>query len=182
MIKVIAFDFVGVLVKENDFKLNDIQTKIERLFGPNKSDAEFLSNVKQNIINISNDEIINMTSEIISNIYDLKVPIEKLETFKAKYPHIKLVIATNHVSFVQSYIKILFKDIFDKIYISANLHETKPNTEFYTKLIQDLNISYDELLFLDDSEKNIIGAKECNIPTIHVTRNVNILEEIQKNI
>ena len=49
MIKVIAFDLVGVLVKEIDFPLNEIEAKIERLFGPNKSDDEFISQVKENI-------------------------------------------------------------------------------------------------------------------------------------
>ena len=42
MIKVIAFDLVGVLVREIDFPLNEIDSKIERLFGPNKNDEEFL--------------------------------------------------------------------------------------------------------------------------------------------
>ena len=38
MIKVIAFDLVGVLVNERDIVLSDEEEKLERLFGPNLSD------------------------------------------------------------------------------------------------------------------------------------------------
>ena len=38
MIKVIALDLVGVLVKENDFVLDKTNEKLERLFGKNRSD------------------------------------------------------------------------------------------------------------------------------------------------
>ena len=48
--------------------------------------------------------------------------------------------------------------------------------------LKDLNISEDELLFLDDSIKNVQGAKECGITTIHITKETNILEEIKRYI
>ena len=47
MIKVIAFDLVGVLIKETNLPLNEIEAKIERLFGPNTSDKEFVDFVKK---------------------------------------------------------------------------------------------------------------------------------------
>ena len=37
LIKVIALDLVGVLVKENDFVLDKTNEKLERLFGKNRS-------------------------------------------------------------------------------------------------------------------------------------------------
>ena len=42
MIKVIAFDLVGVLVREKDIDLTPEEDKIERKFGPNLSDADFM--------------------------------------------------------------------------------------------------------------------------------------------
>lgn len=179
MIKVIAFDLVGVLVKETDFPLNEIESKIERLFGPNTSDDEFINIVKNNIINKSNGEIVKIATKIINSIYDIKLSLNDLKILKEKYPNIKLVIATNHLSFVNDYILKTFENIFDKIYISANMNKIKPNKDFYLDILQDQNISCNEMLFLDDSEKNIIGAKECNIQTIHVTKETNILEEIE---
>lgn len=43
MIKVIAFDFVGVLVSEKDVNLSEIENKLERLFGLNISDEDYLN-------------------------------------------------------------------------------------------------------------------------------------------
>ena len=98
---------------------------------------------------------------------------------KEKHPDIRLVVATNHVSFIQDYILKTFGNVFDNIYISANMNAIKPDSEFYNNILKDLNISPDEMLFLDDSERNIVGARECNIKTIHVTRQIDILNEIQ---
>ena len=179
MIKVVALDFVGVLVRENDCKLNEIESKIERLFGPNKSDEEFIFNIKKNIINTSEAKIINTTKHIISSIYDIKIPLERLLEFKTTHTDIKLVVATNHVSFVNDYILNTFKNVFDKIYISSNINQIKPTKEFYTTILQDLNIDSNEMLLLDDSLINVQGALECNIPSIHINKESNILEEIQ---
>ena len=179
MIKIIAFDLVGVLVREIDFPLNEIESKIERLFGPNKSDDEFFSLVKQNIIQASDDEIINISNKIITSIYEIKFSLDNLKLLKEKYPDVKLIVATNHLSFIHDYILKTFGSIFDKIYISANMNAIKPDKEFYTKILSDLNISPKEMLFLDDSERNIIGANQCNINTIRVTKESDILNEIE---
>lgn len=42
MIKIIAFDFVGVLVNEKDVELSDIEVQLERMFGPNINDSDYL--------------------------------------------------------------------------------------------------------------------------------------------
>ena len=47
MIKVIAFDLVGVLVREKDIEMTNIEEQIERLFGPNMSDFEYLEKAKE---------------------------------------------------------------------------------------------------------------------------------------
>lgn len=179
MIKVIAFDLVGVLVRETVFPLNEIENKIERLFGPNKNDNEFFNLVKTNVIDVSNEEIISIVNKIINSIYEVKFDYYKLNLLKEKYPDIKLVVATNHVSFIQEYILKSFKNIFDKIYISANMNVIKPDSEFYNNILKDLNIYPEEMLFLDDSDRNIVGAKQCEINTIHVTKQVDILNEIE---
>ena len=46
-IKLIMLDLVGVLVFERDDVLNDKEDKIERLFGPNLSDEEYLNHLEK---------------------------------------------------------------------------------------------------------------------------------------
>ena len=179
MVKVIAFDLVGVLVREANFPLSEIEAKMERLFGPNKSDEEFFSLVRQNITDASNEEIIDIVNKIINSIYEIKFSLDKLKLLKEKHPNIRIIVATNHVSFIHDYILKTFENIFDNIYISANMNTIKPDAEFYTKILKDLNISPNEMLFLDDSERNITGAKQCNLNTIHVTKEIDILNEME---
>ena len=69
-IKLIMLDLVGVLVFERDDVLNDKEDKIERLFGPNLSDEEYLNN-KINIIYDKN-ELIDITKNIINKLYYVK--------------------------------------------------------------------------------------------------------------
>jgi hypothetical protein len=43
MIKMIAFDLVGVLVSEKDIELTEVENKLERMFGPNINDSDFIT-------------------------------------------------------------------------------------------------------------------------------------------
>jgi len=38
------------------------------------------------------------------------------------------------------------------------------------------------MLFLDDSTKNIEGTNNCNLKTIHVSKETDILSEIKKSL
>ena len=71
MIKVIAFDLVGVLLGENDYELNYNEDKIERLFGKNKSDEEVISEAVK-LTNLSKDGVIKIIKEIIIKILMLR--------------------------------------------------------------------------------------------------------------
>ena len=57
MIKVVAFDFVGVLVNEKDIELSLVEDKLERMFGPNLNDSDYLMEelIQQININIKYD-------------------------------------------------------------------------------------------------------------------------------
>lgn len=43
LLKVIAFDFVGVLVNEKDIDLGEQEDKLERKFGSNLNDEDYLT-------------------------------------------------------------------------------------------------------------------------------------------
>jgi HAD superfamily hydrolase (TIGR01509 family) len=174
--KVIGFDLVGVLVGENSFELNDIQDKMERLFGKNKSDYEYKKLVEEKISN--EIDIEENTRYIINNIYEVKYPNLIFE-LKNKYPNVILIIATNHISYIRDYIERNFDmSIIDKIYVSAEMNEVKPNAEFYKYILNDLNIKANDMLFLDDNLENIDGAKILGINTIKINKDTNILDAI----
>ncbi len=177
MIKVIAFDLVGVLVSEKMIKLTSDEEKIERLFGPNKSDNEFILLSKEKI---GNKPVLDIATNIIYKLY--KVRQENIiEQIKEKYPNIKIVIATNHISLIKKYIENNFK-LIDDIIISADIGMIKPNSDFYKYILNKLNIESSELLFLDDNQNNINGANNIGINTIKVEKNMDLFCEIDKFI
>lgn len=177
-IKLIMLDLVGVLVFERDDVLNDKEDKIERLFGPNLSDEEYLNN-KINII-YDRNELIDITKNIINKLYYVKDK-DIFKKIKDKYNNVKIIIATNHVSYVKDFIINNFNSSYlDDIIISSEIHLTKPNYDFYKYILDKYNINSDNVLFLDDNKDNIESAGEMGINTILVNKNMNIYDEICK--
>lgn len=177
MIKVIAFDLVGVLVSEKDINLNETEDKLERLFGSNISDEDYLN--KGSKYERDKIKLINLTKEIINKLY--KVRFSNLfEDIKKINNKVKIIIATNHVSYVKSYIKNNFDDKYlDDIIISSEIHEIKPDKEFYRYILNKYNLMPQELLFLDDNENNILGAKSLEINTVKISKDTDILKEVR---
>lgn len=176
MIKVIAFDLGGVLITEKDIKMSLDEEKLERLFGPNISDDEYLRIAKNIVPN--NIDIIKITINIINKLYEVREK-DLLLNIKNKYPYIKIVIATNHVSYIREYINnnLDIKNI-DEIYISAEINKIKPNKDFYEEIVNKMKCKPDEILFLDDNQNNVDGAKEYGLNAIKVDKNMNLFEKV----
>ena len=177
MIKVIAFDLVGVLVNERDIVLSDEEEKLERLFGPNLSDEDYLKKAKEIVCNEKN--IVNITKTLINKLYKVK-DREIFKKIKKINSKVKIVIATNHVSFVKEFINSHFDiNYLDDLIISAEINKIKPNLDFYKYVLDKYKIEVNELLFLDDNMENINKAKELGIQTIKVEKNSNLVSEVE---
>ena len=176
MIKMVAFDLVGVLVGEKDIELNETEDKLERLFGPNISDSDYIIKGRNYVANDS--ILINTTKDIIDKLYYVKDK-DIFNKVRELLPDSKVIIATNHVSFVRDFIGEAF-DVsnLDDLIISAEIHKIKPNSDFYQHIVDKYNINPNELLFLDDNNDNCVGASNMGINTIHVTKDINIIDKI----
>lgn len=180
MIKVIAFDLVGVLVSEKDIELSEVEEKLERMFGPNLNDEDYLKQAKK--IVEKDLEVINTTKVLINKLY--KVKDKKIfKKINEINENVKIIIATNHLSFVKDFIKESFNiDYLDDIIISAEIHKIKPNLDFYQYILNKYSIESKELLFLDDNINNINGAQALGINTIKIEKDTNLIDEINKFI
>ncbi len=172
MIKVIAIDFVGVLVKEKHIQLEETEEKLERKFGDNINDTDYLEEAKK----LTNENIIDITHNIFDKLYN---PIDKeiFSKLKESIKNVSFLIATNHVSYIKDYIKKTFNNV-DDIIISAEIGKIKPNRDFYEYILNKYHIKPEELLFLDDNINNIEGASILGINTIKVNKDTNIYKEI----
>ena len=180
MIKVIAFDLVGVLVSEKDIELSEVEEKLERMFGPNLNDEDYLIEARKIIE--KDLEVINTTKVLINKLYEVKDK-KIFKKIKEINENVKIIIATNHLSFVKDFIKESFNiDYLDDIIISAEIHKIKPNLDFYQYILNKYGIESKELLFLDDNINNINGAQTLGINTIKVEKDTNLIDEISKFI
>ena len=180
MIKVIAFDLVGVLIGEKDIELSTSEDKLERLFGDIYSDQDYINDAKS-IIN-NEDEIINAVKKIIDKLYYVK-DYDLFKKIKDIYPDIKIVIASNHVSYIKEFInKNMDINNIDDLIISADINKAKPDKDFFLYILNKYNITSNELLFLDDSSRHIDGASSLGINTIKVNKDTKIYDEVINSI
>lgn len=68
-------------------------------------------------------------------------------------------------------------DLFDKVYLSHELGMRKPNAEIFDFVCNDIGISPEKILFIDDSEQHIDGANKLGLQT-HLLRDINRLQEV----
>ena len=62
----------------------------------------------------------------------------------------------------------VFKDgVFEKCFLSYELHLAKPQREIFEAVLQQADIKADETLFIDDSLKNCQAAEALGIHTYH---------------
>lgn len=180
-IKAIAFDLVGVLLKENIYPLSPQEQILEKQFGNINFDHKFYSWATKKL-NTSQDHIRQMVQNIISNIYELRNP-EILPKISFEFPSIKLAIASNHISAIKLWIdKKGIRHYFHTIVISAEVGAEKPDPKFYEILVQRLGERPDGILFIDDLALNVDGAKRIGLLAIPYKRTEDLLTEIKRHL
>ena len=68
------------------------------------------------------------------------------------------------------------ENLFDKIFISYKMKDTKPNLSFYLKILNSYNCSFEKTYMIDDRLNNLKDIETLGITPIHFTS----LEELKK--
>ena len=69
---------------------------------------------------------------------------------------------------------------FVKIYSAALLGLSKQDPSSYTWIAKDLGLPPEEILFVDDSERNVEAAKKAGMQVIQYKSNGEVIEEIDR--
>jgi glucose-1-phosphatase len=108
--------------------------------------------------------------------------ISWLEQIKNKY-RIFLFSNTNQIHydyFIADFAKTFpgkdFNSFFIKAYYSQTLGLRKPYVESYQAIIDEQKLNPAATLFIDDTEKNIVGAKAAGLQTIHLVAPQTLLD------
>ena len=92
--------------------------------------------------------------------------IELIKKIKPNFEKIA-ILSNMHFDFLEFLKKNnIWLDIFNESFFSCELKLVKPDPEIYKYCIDKLNVNPIDSLFIDDTEENIIAAKNFGIKTI----------------
>lgn len=107
--------------------------------------------------------------------------VKKLQVLNQKY-RVFLYSNTNklHIDRLRVDFKtqhgIEFDSLFEQAFYSHEIHDRKPNLSSFEKVIQLSGVNPEETLFVDDLEKNIIGAQAAGLQTFWLKEGMEMAE------
>lgn len=78
-------------------------------------------------------------------------------------------LATNQDQLRASYMRerLGYDELFDSSFYSCELGVAKPDGKFFERIGADLGVEFAELAFIDDTEANVVAARELGLVGIH---------------
>jgi len=131
---------------------------------------EFCNRVRK-VLNNPNASDLQIEDAWYSMILDVPASRVKVVQDLSKNYNVYLFSNTNkiHIDRLHRAFKaehgIDFPSLFVKDYYSHEIHERKPDLSSYKKVIELSGVNPEESIFIDDLEKNIIGAQQSGLKT-----------------
>ena len=121
------------------------------------------------------------------NENDVSLNFELLKQLKSKGLRLALV-STSRKKFIDMLLtKLNIQDLFEVVISREDVKNLKPESDAYNKALSLLNISCDNCIAIEDSERGIKASKGANIKTIQVndfiknkTNNIEISEKLSR--
>jgi putative hydrolase of the HAD superfamily len=115
------------------------------------------------------EDIDEAMSHILVGIEPSKVPL--LKDLAGKYD---LYMLSNNNPICLPYSSKMFddagiplKDIFVKCFFSFEMKALKPSKAFYEAVVREIGLPSEQMLFIDDSQKNVEGSIEAGLPAVY---------------
>lgn len=191
MIKNIIFDIAGVVVgpyddylcrwiseKENKNLEEVISVLGEIVYKAEEAQYDEYSSfekvIKELNLTLKPQELVDKREKFTELNKDVVGLIQQL---KNSY---KILFATNNSAeeFARNFYKFNFKELFSAGYASYHLKVRKDKKDFFEKFIKLTKINPEESIFIDDSKKNLVFAKELGFTTIHFQNKEQLFQEL----
>lgn len=201
MIKAIVFDIGGVLL---DLDLEICKKSFRERIGFETIDeyidtycqkgfwGDFESGVidSQGFIDkcIENSRPGTTPQDVVSCFNDFLIGVDKekvdyLKDLSTRYP---LYILSNNNPIAMKKIRSFFlengadmDDIFTGMFLSYEMKVMKPSGEIFLRMIDSIGLAPQEILFVDDSGRNIEAAKKYGISTLYYKLQTDLAEAVQ---
>ena len=197
MIKNVIFDFGNVMVRflpeymtgkyvkdVEDIKLLSAvifdRLYWDRLDAGTIEDSEVVASCKARVPERLHGAAEDVYYNWIYNLPPVKGMVELVHELKVKYGVRVFLLSNISRYFADREATIPCLSEFDGRVYSAVLGFTKPGREIYEYVCKRYDIKPDEAIFIDDSEKNLTGAKACGIEGYLFDGNEKALREFLK--
>jgi putative hydrolase of the HAD superfamily len=187
--KAIIFDFGGVLI---DLDINDCKEAFKRDLGYEKID-DILDPCHQKGIVGDMEEGLITAEEFRAAVLKDARPGARPEEVDDAFMHIlagipsykgqllnhlaksyDIYILSNNNPIVSSHMSELFagvgvdyENVFKKSFLSFEMKALKPSETFYKRVLEQIDCPVEDLLFIDDSQKNVDGALAAGLPSVY---------------
>jgi epoxide hydrolase-like predicted phosphatase len=195
MIKVIAFDFGGV-IELSDFNL--VEKACEHL-GVSKLEWNQEYKKYNHLLNVESQSFEVVYCMVASKFSDKKETedyishlikesrdrhwtnddlIKFIRTLKGKY---KIALLSNYPKILrQKLVDLNLIDLFDEVIISSEVGCQKPQPEIFFVLFNKFGVKPREVVFIDDTPRSLEGAREIGYVPILFKDNESMKEELAK--
>ena len=181
MIKVIAFDYAGVLeIPEREIitELSDylhvsretwlkVYYTLNHLCNTGTNTWNEVAMMTGEKLGATKEQLVQMNEICRLNGATKKVNqgiVEIIQKYKSEY---KIALISNYPPHLREKLqKQNLTNLFDEIIISSEVGYQKPEPEIFRLLCDKLNIMTSELIFIDDSKKSLEGAESIGYTTI----------------
>ncbi|QEC68216.1 HAD family phosphatase [Panacibacter ginsenosidivorans] len=176
-----AFTDLGITNFNSFFTQHHASDLFEKLETGHVSPEEFCTAFrKETGMQLSDEQIITAWNALL-----LDFPVERIHWLQQINKRYKVFLFSNtnkihYDAFVVSFFEQTgltdFNSNFIKAYYSHEIGLRKPYPESFQYIIDEQNLQPTETLFIDDTFKNIEGAKAVGLQTIHLTHPKTVLE------
>ncbi len=196
MIKAIIFDYNGVVKKINKYFFDDV----ELIFGLSAQEKENAKETTRDLFEQLDKGLLDEDSFWLKFAERINKPMpadvkelsrklfnEYFELYEEVINMIKKLKTKGYITAVLSNTFPYMVDItrerngydnFDKVYLSCEVGFVKPQKEFYELAVKDLAVLPKDCIFIDDSEGNLLPAKEMGMKTVIARKPEQIVKDV----
>jgi putative hydrolase of the HAD superfamily len=122
-------------------------------------------------LQLQNENVKELAKDLVYNTEKYKFFDDAISVIPLLYPKYKLAVVSDAwPSLKDVFIKAGFYSYFSSFIISSVIGVTKPNEKMYLSALNELNVSPDRAVFIDDNLKNCLGAMRLGINAVLLCR------------
>ncbi len=195
MIKAIVFDYGGVIeifkpdfnkevvdylkIKEEDW--DNVYFSLNYLCNTGQKTYEEVYALTAKELGASDEQILKVLEIKKNNKETNKINFKLIEIIKKlRNANYKIgLLSNNYISLRKELENLKLIDLFDSIVVSGEVGYYKPQPKIFEILFNELRVKNTEIIFIDDTENSLKGAKEIGYTPILFTTNEKLKEDLK---